>query len=132
VSELKLITDSEPHRLDVFAAWLPRIGVAVFFIVFAGWGKFSSDPRGDWVKIFNQIGLGQWFRYFTGVMQVTGGILLLVPATIDVGAAMLASTMVGAVFVQAVVLHHPGYAILPAILLGAVVAAWWAARARSF
>ncbi len=30
---------------------------------------------------FNQIGLGQWFRYFTGATEAIAGILLLVPAT---------------------------------------------------
>jgi hypothetical protein len=40
--------------------------------VFIGSTKFDNDPNGMWVKLFEQIGFGQWFRYFTGAMQVGG------------------------------------------------------------
>ena len=30
------------------------------------------------VEMFDKIGLGQWFRYLTGGLEVTGAILLLV------------------------------------------------------
>jgi hypothetical protein len=31
------------------------------------------------VRRFDQIGLGQWFRVFTGALQVGGALLLLIP-----------------------------------------------------
>ncbi|MEU4345460.1 DoxX family protein [Nocardia sp. NPDC023852] len=31
------------------------------------------------MRIFNDIGFGDWFRYFTGVVEIAGGIGLLVP-----------------------------------------------------
>ena len=31
------------------------------------------------VLIFNRIGFGQWFRYFTGTLQILGGALVLIP-----------------------------------------------------
>jgi hypothetical protein len=128
VSELKLLTEAEqPHRLDLFTAWLPRLGVIVAF-VFIGATKFNDDPRGEWFKIFEQIGLGQWFRHFTGAMQVTGALLLLTPWTRTIGAAMLACTMVGAMFVDVFVAHAVGYAFLPFLLLCAIVATWLAGR----
>src|SRR2546430_2861644 len=36
-------------------------------------------PISEWVRIFDRIGLGQWFRYFTGALQVTGALLVLIP-----------------------------------------------------
>ena len=32
------------------------------------------------IDIFNTIGLGQWFRYVTGAIEVIGGILELFPS----------------------------------------------------
>jgi putative oxidoreductase len=125
--ELKLVVEEKRGAIDVFTTWLPRIAVAFAFL-FIGITKFNNDPRGEWYRIFEQIGLGQWFRHFTGVMQVTGAILLLFRPTLTVGAAMLACTMVGAMFVDIFVAHAVGYAFLPLLLLGAIVAVWFAGR----
>ena len=123
--DLKLVVEEKRGAIDVFTLWLPRIGVASAFL-FIGITKFNNDPRGEWFKIFEQIGLGQWFRYFTGAMQVTGAILLLPRWTLTIGAAMLACTMVGAIFVDIFVAHAIGYAFLPLVLLGMIVAVWFA------
>jgi putative oxidoreductase len=131
VPELKLITEQPPHRLDAFLRWMPRIGVALFFAGYVGASKLSSDPHNEWVRIFDRIGIGQWFRYVTGALQIAGGILLLIPRTVTVGAALLASTMAGAMVVQIFVLHTPLFALFPAVLLAAVVAVWWASHAAS-
>jgi putative oxidoreductase len=131
VPELKLLTEEKPHRLDAFIAWMPRVGVALFFAGYVGASKLSSDPHGEWVRIFDRIGIGQWFRYFTGAVQIAGGILLLVPRTITLGAAMLACTMVGAMLVQIFVLHTPLFALFPGVLLAAIIGVWCAGRAAS-
>jgi putative oxidoreductase len=127
IPELKLVVDEKRGAIDVFTTWLPRIGVAFAFL-FVGITKFNNDPRGEWFKIFEQIGFGQWFRYFTGVMQVAGAILLLTRSTLTIGAAMLACTMVGAMFFDIFVAHAVGYAFLPLVLLGAIIAVWFAGR----
>jgi hypothetical protein len=128
VSELRLLAESEGrHRLDIFTAWLPRLGV-VFAFLFIGITKFNDDPRGEWFRIFEQIGLGQWFRHFTGGMQVTGALLLLTPWTRTIGAAMLGCTMIGAMFVDIFVVHAIGFAFVPLLLLCAIVATWFAGR----
>jgi putative oxidoreductase len=84
--------------------------------VFIGYTKFSGD---EWVQIFDRIGLGQWFRYFTGGMQVLGGLLMSVPKTMVYGAAMLTCTMIGAVLVDLFVMHGPFF-IIP-FFLGVVI-----------
>ena len=88
MTELKLAVETERSRIDILTTWLPRIGVALFFLMI-GSQKFT-DP--GWTRIFAQIGAGQWFRYLTGIMQVGGAVLVLVPRTTAVGCAMIAST----------------------------------------
>ena len=56
-----------------------------------------------WVRIFEQIGFGHSFRYFTGVVEIAGALLVIVPATRLQGAALLACTMCGALLTHALV-----------------------------
>ena len=42
--------------------------------------KLPADAASHWVRTFDAIGLGQWFRYATGIVEVAGGLLFLVPA----------------------------------------------------
>ena len=68
--------------------WILRGGIAVLFVLF-GAEKFSSTPDSPWVNLFQQIGAGQWFRYFTGIVEVLGSVLLLIPWTVAAGLALL-------------------------------------------
>ena len=108
-----------PIRTD-FQGWIWRGLIALLF-VYIGWGKFDDAPSSEWVKIFARIGLGQWFRVLTGVVEVGGGVLYLFPKTNRVGAALLASAMLGAMIVHVAVLHDPILIIAPLALLAAVV-----------
>lgn len=91
------------------------------YFVMAGLDKFQSPPN-EWIGIFAQIGLGQWFRYFTGAVEIGGAILYFPTWTCPIGTAILGCTMLGAVIVRITVLHNFGAWIIPAILLFAVVA----------
>ena len=105
--------------------WALRAGVALFFSIFA----LEKLVGSSWVSIFGAIGLGQWFRYFTGIVQLAGSVLLLVPHTSRVGAALIASTMVGAMGFHLFVLETGvGGAIIPAALLPLIAAAGWKGR----
>ena len=74
-----------------------RLFLALAFVV-AGLDKFTGAM---WVKVFNDIDLGQWFHYFTGVVEILGRCLLLVPrATAPWPFTMLVCTMAGAIFVH--------------------------------
>ncbi len=108
-----------PSRIDVLTAWLPRLAIAVVFVG-VGWSKFS-DPM--WVRLFDRIGVGQWFRYLTGVMQIGGGLISLVPRLAIVGIGMLACTMIGAsivwiAFGQAFGAIIPGALLAPLVVVG--------------
>src|SRR6266498_5489757 len=74
--------------------WILQIGAAGMFLM-VGFLKLSGDPQ--LVGLFEAIGLGQWFRYLTGSLEVLGAILLLIPRTSGLGALMLAGVMAGAV-----------------------------------
>lgn len=112
-------------RLDPWLAdpggWVLRGGVALFFVL-AGFEKFPNGPGTEWPPIFARIGLGQWFRYFTGVVEIAGGLLYFLPPTCPIGAALLGCTMAGAMLVHILVLHSIGTSLIPAVLLFAVVA----------
>jgi putative oxidoreductase len=124
VRELKFLVEEERSAIDVYTAWLPRAAV-VFAFGLIGATKFSSG-HGEWFKIFELIGLGQWVRYFTGAVQVLGAAMMLTRRTRTIGAAMLACTMVGAMFVDVFIVHAIGFAFAPLVLLGIVVATWFA------
>jgi putative oxidoreductase len=117
--------DDAPTAVGVVLAWAARIALVAAF-VFIGATKFSNDPNGEWVQLFDKIGWGHWFRYFTGGVQVTGALLMLPPWTLTVGALMLGCTMIGAMITDIVVMHAPGYALLPLVLLGIITAIWFA------
>lgn len=101
---------------------VPSLAVGAVF-VFIGYTKFDGDPRGEWVQVFERIGLGQWFRVATGVIQVAGGTLMIWPRARTAGAALLASTMVGAILVDAFILGSP-LVVVPMMLLFVIVAVW--------
>jgi uncharacterized membrane protein YphA (DoxX/SURF4 family) len=86
-----------------------------------GFFKLSGDPQ--MVGLFDAIGLGQWFRYLTGSLEVLGAVLLLIPRLSGLGALLLVGTMLGAVATHLFVV---GGSPLPAIILLVVtgVVAW--------
>jgi putative oxidoreductase len=93
-------------------AWTLQGIVAAAFVA-AGFAKLAGVPF--MVDLFAQIGLGQWFRVVTGVVEVTGAVALLVPGLASIGALWLGGTMVGAVATHLFVLHTSP---VPAIVLG--------------
>jgi hypothetical protein len=87
----------------------------------AGKEKFPT-LHNQWVEIFQRIGFGQWFRYFTGWVEIAGGLFYFLPWTCPVGALLLACAMIGAMTADIFVLHSVGASIIPALLLFAVIA----------
>lgn len=107
---------------SVTVDWLLRGGIAVAFAVF-GAEKFT-DSGHQWLKLFQQIGIGQWFRYFTGVVEVLGGALVLIPRTVTAGLALLACTMGSATLVWAAVLGQPANGIVTGAFCAGLVLFW--------
>lgn len=110
---------------SVLVDWALRGGIGAAFILI-GWEKFPDGTQ--WVGLFQQIGLGQWFRYFTGAVEMLGGVLVLVPWTVTAGLALLASTMAAAALIHAFVLGHPANGIFPGAFFVGLAAFWWSRR----
>ena len=56
--------------------WALRIVLSLAFLFFA-FMKLSGQPK--MVAEFDVVGLGQWFRYFTGIPELVGGLAILIP-----------------------------------------------------
>jgi hypothetical protein len=122
--EVKPAIEESPTKVALrnFVHSLPAVGVGAVFILI-GYTKFNSDPKSEWVKIFEQIGLGQWFRIFTGVTQITGGVLMMPRKTRTTGAGLLATTMLGAAAVDVFIMGSP-LVIAPLLLLFLIATVW--------
>jgi putative oxidoreductase len=119
VPELRLATVETGGRQDVVISWILRLAVTGVFLSI-GADKFNQHSM--WVKLFEQIGLGQWFRYLTGILQIAGAVLVIVPRTFLIGIGILACTMAGATAVWIVRFGAPGNAVIPAVVFIALVA----------
>lgn len=112
--DLQFTIDDEPSRVEQLIRWLLRLAVGICFLSI-GWSKFGV--RSGWIPIFDRIGFGQWFRYFTGATQIIGALLVLVPRTSMVGVLVLSCTMAGAMAAWIFRLGQPGNAVVPAAIL---------------
>jgi uncharacterized membrane protein YphA (DoxX/SURF4 family) len=107
-------------RWQKFALWAVKLLLVATFAA-AGGVKLYGLPM--MIQNFELIGLGQWFRYFTGTLELIGAVALLVPSAAALGGLLLAVIMVGATFAHLLVL--PGSAV-PALVLFALslIVAW--------
>lgn len=122
--------DTAPAPL---ARWLHRTlwalqGIlGVFFIVASAGPKLLGEA--STVQIFDDMGAAPWFRYFIGLVELAGGIGLLVPRLAGLAAAGLALLMVGAAITQAFILHGGALVITPLVLFVLFVFIAWGRRA---
>jgi uncharacterized membrane protein YphA (DoxX/SURF4 family) len=100
--------------------WTLQMASAALFL-FSGTLKLSGAPM--MVQMFGAIGLGQWFRYFTGGLEVISAVLLLVPSLARFGALALAVTMVGAILTHLFIIG--GSPAVPIALLAATTTVAW-------
>ena len=96
-------------------------GLVALAFVFAGSGKLANTAA--MVELFDKVGLGQWFRYLTGLLEVGGGIGLLIPRYAFYAAVLLVIVMTGAIITHvAVVGGSPAPAASLLVLSGTI--AW--------
>jgi putative oxidoreductase len=98
--------------------WVVQVLLACVFLS-AGWFKLAGAPM--MVEMFGTIGLGQWFRYMTGALEVGSGILMLIPGLAGFGAVLLACVMVGAILTHLTVLHNSPLEPVILLVLTAIV-----------
>ncbi|UGV28803.1 DoxX family protein [Rhodopseudomonas boonkerdii] len=105
------VISSAPRRWSSIGLWTARTLLALVFVA-AGAAKIYGVPM--LVAEFEHIGLGQWFRYLTGGLEVAGAALIIIPSTVVFGAVLLCCIMIGAVFTHLFVI---GGSAIPAIVL---------------
>jgi putative oxidoreductase len=110
-------------RSGVIALWVVQIALAGMFLL-AGGSKLLGAPA--MVALFDTIGIGQWFRYVTGFIEVGSAMALLVPSIAVYGALALVPTMIGAVAAELFIVGDS--AVPPAVLLLGAVGVVWARR----
>ena len=107
--------------------WTGQILVGLFFVVASAAPKLLGEAYA--VAMFDEIGAGDWFRYAIGLVELAGGIGLLVPRLAAAAAVGLVGLMIGAAYTQITVFDAPATTATP-IVLGVVCAAIaWARRA---
>ena len=111
------------HKGANIALWVLQALLALAFVGAAS-GKLLGKP--EMVALFEAVGVGQWFRYVTALMELTGALLIVVPRTKFFGAALLSVVMVGAVLTHLFILHNAP--TVPAILLVLAGVVAWARR----
>ena len=107
------------QRVRKIVGWILAILLGLEFLV-AGCMKFIDNPV--MVDMFNKVGLGQWFRYFTGVLEIIGGAGILIPRFSRRAALLLAVIMLGAVVAQLTRIHQGAWTPAVMLLLALVVA----------
>jgi putative oxidoreductase len=117
------VESTQRSRLVLGILWTLQVGSAAMFL-FAGGLKLAGVPL--MVQEFGVIGLGQWFRYVTGTIEVVSAVLLLIPSVAAYGAAALAVTMVGAIATHLFIIG--GSPAIPIVLLASTAAIAWARR----
>lgn len=112
------------------ALWTLRILLALAFLYF-GLDKFPGGPRRMWVRLFDTIGFGQWFRIFTGFVEAGGALLLVVPRGVLPGALVLSAAMVGALMVHLFVIGVGPATLVVVVLLALLIGVALASRTRT-
>jgi putative oxidoreductase len=116
----------EWDRVLNLTLWVLRVFLALVFL-YSGASKFNPHEM-FWIELFTNIGIGQWFRYFTGGLEVICAVLLLIPKTSAIAAALLACTMAGAILTHLFVLRDGYAAIFPGLPLMILIAVAWRRR----
>jgi putative oxidoreductase len=112
------------RRIGRYALLALRVLLAVEF---AGSGLMKLAGVDQMVTLFDDIGAGQWLRIVVGVLEVAGGVGLLVPGVAGLAAAGLAVLMAGAFLTHATVLE--GVPVIEAVFLAGVLVVAVARRA---
>ena len=115
-------------KVLTFIDWTLRLVVAAI-LVSQGLDKFGT--RALWIRLFAAIGIGQWFRYATGAIEVAGAVLLLFPRATLLAVPLLVCTMVGAFLAQIFITGLGPQTVLVAILFSSLLVIGWRRSATS-
>ena len=109
---------SAPWPIRLGWVRIAELALGMLFVV-AGLVKLSG--MAFMVELFASLGLGQWLRYVTAVVELTGGVLLIVGHMEYLAALALAVIMVGATAASIIVFDRspipPGLTFVALVVL---------------
>lgn len=106
--------------------WALQGVLGVFLIVASAGPKLFGEANA--VQTFEDMGAAPWFRYLVGLLELAGGIGLLVPRLAGLAAVGLALLMVGAAITQALILDGGALVLTPVVLFALFVFIAWGRR----
>lgn len=112
-------TSTTSRRRGNIAVWIVQILLALFLLTAASLPKLFGQETA--VEMFDEIGYGDWFRYFIGCCELAGAIGLVIPRLAGLAASCLIVLLVGAVGFLVFVLDDPQLVVTP-IILGVLLA----------
>ncbi|ARB30202.1 DoxX family protein [Pseudomonas tolaasii] len=116
MSKYSSVNPAALSKTEKVLYWALCIFTSIAFFT-AGLAKFAGVP--STVLVFEQIGMGQWFRILTALIEIGGAFALLVPVSAGVGGLLLATTMLFATLAHLFVIDGSP---VPAIVLFAMSA----------
>jgi putative oxidoreductase len=102
--------------------WVVQVLLGAYMI-YSGYTLFSSGS----IAKFDEIGVGQWLRYVTGVLEIAGGVGLFVPILCGLAALGLALVLLGATLTELFLVANGG-PLLPLLLMVVSAAIAWLRR----
>src|SRR5918992_5295386 len=88
------------RRAVNIALWALQVFLALQFAM-GGLAKVFGDPA--MVEMFATIGVGQWFRYAVGALELAGAVGVLIPRLCGLAALGLVGLMAGATLTKVLV-----------------------------
>jgi uncharacterized membrane protein len=118
---LAVTTNDGRGRALNITLWILQGLLAAFFVIASAAPKLIGHESA--AEGFDLIGWGDWFMYFVGVVELAGGVGLVIPRLSGLAAIGLGLLMIGAAVFNAAVLDFP--VVTPLILLVLVAFIAW-------
>jgi putative oxidoreductase len=110
--------ESAPGKARNLILWCVQVLLALAFLAPSSLKLMGAPVM---VELFKAVGFGQWLRYLTGILELTGVVLIVVPKTRSIGAVLLATVMLGAIVAHLFILHTVPTMPVVNLLLSSVV-----------
>ncbi|MDT0302609.1 DoxX family protein [Streptomonospora wellingtoniae] len=113
---------ARPRRAVHIALWVLQVLTGLFFVFASAVPKLTASPYA--LDTFEGMGAGAWLMYTVGVLELAGGIALMVPVLAALAGLCFIGLMIGAFIVQ--MSYFGGENAATPVILGAVAAliAW--------
>lgn len=116
------------RRMNI-TLWVLQVLLAAFMAFASAAPKLLGESTAE--EIFDDIGAGDWFRYFVGAVELAGAIGLIIPPLAGLAAIGLIGLMIGATYTNLFVIDEPASVITTVILMGLFAFIAWGRRDRT-